>query len=87
MLEWIVNYITLIAFAAFTIDNLIQIRHIWKRKSSKDISIKGSSIRLSAGLIILIKFLTLKDIYLVVGQGIFIVTLATYFVLLLKFRK
>ena len=87
MLGWIVNYITLIAYTSFIIDNLIQIKHIWKRKSSKDVSIRGASIRLIAGLILLIKFLTIKDIYLIMGQGLFIATLTTYFILLLKYRK
>ena len=87
MIEWIVNYSTLIAYIAFNIDNLIQIRHIWKRKSSKDISIRGALIRLAAGLIILIKFFTIKDVYLIIGQGIFIATLTTYSILLLTYRK
>jgi len=87
MFELIVNYATLVVFVLFLFDNLVQIRHIWKRKSSKDVSLRGASMRFVAALILLIKYSTINDIYLIIGQSLFSITFATYFILLVKYRK
>ena len=87
MLEWIINYATLIAFLSFLIDNIIQINHIYKRKSSKDISIGGVLMRFAAALILLTKYVSIKDEYLIMGQSLFTITFAIYFILLVKYRK
>jgi len=87
MFEWFINYATIIAFFALTIDLILQIIHIYKRKSSKDLSLKGCLIRLIAGLILLIKFIATNDIYLTIGQGVFVFSYIIYFIMLIYYRK
>jgi len=84
---WAINFGTLVAYAAFTIDILLQIRHIVKRKSSKDLSIKGCLIRLVAGLMFLIKMISTKDAILIIGQGVFSAVYTVYVLLLIRYRR
>jgi len=87
MLQIIVDYALIVAFVALTADIIMQIFHIAKRKSSGDISIKGCIIRSFGALVLLIKFFLLSDIYLVIGQTIFLLSYATYFLLIIYYRK
>ncbi len=87
MLEIIVNYGTLIAFAAFITDNSIQSYRLIKRKKSDDVSIRGESIRVVAVILLFIKFLTTSDMYLIIGQGLFGISLIMYYGLLIKYHK
>lgn len=87
MIELLVNYATAIAFIALTIDIMLQIRKLIRRKSAKDISRKGCTIRLIAILLLEAKFIVLKDFWLILGQGLFNVLFLVYFVLILKYRK
>ena len=82
----LLDYAVLIAFFATSIDTLIQIRHIHRRKSSKDLSILGCSIRLFSALIFTVKFYTTGDIYLIIGQTIFSTVFIIYFIILLYYR-
>ena len=86
MIDLIVNYGTLIAYAAFTIDILLEIRRIHWRKSSLDLSLSGVLIRLLAGLMLLIKLIFTNDIYLIVGQGVFSVIYAIYVFMIIWYR-
>jgi len=87
MLQIIIDYALIVAFIALTADIIIQILHITKRKSSKDISIKGCIIRSFGALVLLIKFFLLSDLYLVIGQTIFLLAYITYFSLIIYYRK
>ena len=87
MLQLIIDYALIIAFIALTLDIIIQIIHIWKRRSSKDISLKGCIIRFIGVLIILVKFFLLKDIYLIFGQTLLMLTYILYIFLIIYFRK
>ncbi len=87
MIQDIINAVTLIAFFAISIDIIMQIIHIYKRKSSMDLSLKGCFIRLLAGVIFTIKFYSTKDIYLIIGQTIFVMSYLVYFVMLIYYRK
>ena len=87
MLEIIVNYGTLIAFGAFITDNSIQSYRLITRKHSDDVSIRGESIRVMAVILLFIKFLTTSDLYLIIGQGIFMISLIIYYGLLIKYHK
>jgi hypothetical protein len=86
MFDQIINYITLVAFCALITDNIIQSYHIIKGHSSMDISLRGEAIRLFAVTILFIKFMIVRDLYLIVGQGIFGVTLLIYYILLIKYH-
>jgi len=81
------DYAVLIAFFATSIDTLIQIGHIYRRKSSRDLSILGCSIRLLSALIFTFKFYTTGDIYLIIGQTIFSIVFIIYFIMLLYYRN
>lgn len=72
---------TLFSYIALNIDILLQIVRIYRTKSSKDLSLFGMSIRYAAILIILIKFISLSDTPLIIGQGLIAITFTLYFTL------
>jgi uncharacterized protein with PQ loop repeat len=83
----IVNYATGLAFFALAIDIILQIRHIWRRKSSADISIFGVFVRTAAASVFLIKFTLVNDAYLIMGQAVFVALLLVYIGLLVAYRE
>ncbi len=87
MMEMILDYATVVAFIALTIDILFQITRIIKRKSSRDISINGCIIRLIAVFVLQIKFVILDDSWLIFGQALFNIFYLAYFILVIKYRK
>jgi len=86
-IQAIIDSAVLLAYFAVSIDIVIQILHILKRKSSKDVSIKGSLIRLIAISIFLIKFITETDLVLIIGQAVSVMLFIVYFGLLVYYRK
>jgi len=74
----LLDILTVLSYIALNVDILYQIRQIYRNKSSKDISLIGLSIRYVAILIILIKFISLSDIPLIIGQGLITITFTTY---------
>ena len=87
MIQIIINYATLIAFLTISVDLIFQIIHMHKRKSSLDISMRGTLIRLFGGIIFLLKFIVTKDFYLILGQILFMVIFMIYLVSILRYRK
>ncbi|MBI2043995.1 hypothetical protein HYT24_01385 [Candidatus Pacearchaeota archaeon] len=83
----IIDSAVLMAFFALSIDIIFQIFHILKRKSSKDLSLIGISLRLTASSIFLIKFITVGDLVLITGQAIFVTGFFIYVILLFYYRK
>jgi uncharacterized protein with PQ loop repeat len=83
--EWvdmhILDVLTILSYLALNIDIILQIKRIYKTKSSEDLSLSGMTIRYVAILVILIKFVSLSDMPLMIGQGIIAVTFTIYFVL------
>jgi uncharacterized protein with PQ loop repeat len=75
------DLLTYIATFALTIDVLLQIKHIYHTKSSRDISIIGLCIRFFAIIVLLFKFISLNDFPLVMGQLLIAVTFTAYFAL------
>ena len=65
----LLDVLTLLSYIALNVDILFQIRRIYHTKSSRDLSLFGMSVRYAAILIILIKFITLSDVPLIIGQG------------------
>ncbi len=72
---------TIISYVGLNVDIIFQVRRIYNTKSSRDISLLGLSIRYIAILIILIKFISLSDLSLIIGQGLILITFTTYFIL------
>jgi len=77
----LLDSLTLISYIALNIDLVLQIRRIYKTKSSDDISLTGIASRYVAIIIILIKFISLESVPLVVGQGLVAVTFTVYFIM------
>ena len=83
----LLDLLTLLSYAALNVDILFQIWRIHKTKSSRDLSLLGLTIRYAAILIIFIKFLSLEDLPLIIGQGLIVLTFTTYFVLAITYYK
>ena len=73
------DILTLLSYIALNVDVLLQVRRIYITKSARDLSLLGMSIRYVAILIILIKFWSLSDIPLLIGQGLIAVSFSLYF--------
>lgn len=83
----ILDWLTLLSYLALNIDIVLQIRRIYRTKSSEDLSLLGMTIRYVAILIIVIKFAAIGDAALIIGQGIAVVTFGTYFGLALRYGR
>jgi len=77
----LLDLLTLLSYIALNVDILFQIRRIYHTKSSRDLSLFGMSIRYTAILIILIKFISISDVPLIIGQGLITLTFTTYLAL------
>lgn len=77
----LLDWLTLMSYFALNADILFQIGRIYHTKSSKDLSLLGMTIRYAAILTILIKFISLSDTPLIIGQGLIAITFTAYFVL------
>jgi len=85
-MDWL-DIITFASYVALTADVLFQIHHVYKHKSSNDISIVGLGIRYVAILIILYKFFTLGELPLVLGQLLLSITFTLYLFLVILYYK
>jgi hypothetical protein len=85
-MEWL-DVFTLLSFFALTADILFQIRNIYTRHSSEDISLTGLSIRYSAILFLLYKFYTLSEWPLMIGQGMLATVFTLYLVLAFHYHR
>jgi len=81
----LLDLVTLLSYVALNVDILFQIRRIYRTKSSRDLSLFGMGVRYTAIFIILIKFVSLSDLPLIVGQGLIVLTYTTYFALALYY--
>lgn len=75
------DWLTLSSYLALNVDILFQIRRVYRTKSSEDLSLVGMTVRYVAIIIILVKFISLSDMPLIIGQGLIALTFTTYFVL------
>lgn len=79
------DILTLLSYIALNIDITFQIGRIYRTKSSRDLSLVGLSIRYAAIVVILVKFISLGDTPLILGQGLIVLTFTAYFVLALMY--
>ncbi len=82
-----IDWATFISYVAFNTDLVFEIQKIHSTRDSKDVSLPGIFIRLSASVLILLKFVSIRDDALIIGQGIFTAILLLYFILLIKYKK
>ena len=77
----ILDLLTLLSYIALNVDILFQIQRIYQTKSSRDLSLTGMSIRYAAIVIIMVKFISISDVPLIIGQGLILLTFSTYLAL------
>jgi hypothetical protein len=75
----LLDLLTLLSYIALNVDIALQVRRIYRTKSSRDLSLLGLSVRYAAILIILIKFISVSDVPLIIGQALIVLTFTTYF--------
>jgi hypothetical protein len=81
----VLDLLTVLSYIALNVDIIFQIGRIHKIKSSRDLSLVGMSIRYAAIFIILIKFVSLSDLPLIIGQGLILLTYTTYLALVVYY--
>ena len=81
-----IDYLTLAAYAALNIDVIAQTVHIFRRKSSLDISIYGVILRFVAITIIWLKLNQLGDISVLIGHSFVLITFTAYIIAIIYFR-
>ena len=87
MTPQILNIATLVAFAAISVDLMLQIHRVVSRKSSADISLVGECIRLLAVAVVQVKLRFVGDPYLIIGQSCTLVLVACYVAVIIRYRK
>lgn len=75
------DLLTLVSFTALNVDIIFQVRKVYKTKSSRDLSLIGMGTRYAAILMILVKFISLSDTVLIIGQGLLVFTFTIYLML------
>ncbi len=81
------DYLSVGTLAFLSYGVLAQWWHIYITKSAKDIVLREVIIRLAATFILWIKMLLVQDIYLIIGQSIFLVAVTIYTVTLVKIKS
>ena len=86
-LDLLINYGALFAYVAFSVDLIIQMLRVHKRRSSEDVSSIGTTARLVGCVVILLKFVATNDPYLMIGQTLFTFAVASYLFVILRYRE
>lgn len=81
-----VNYATLVAFVGYSVGLIIQILKLVKIKKSDEISVWEITLRYLSGIILLIKVISIRDVFLAGGQGAFTILFSVYVFLVIKYR-
>lgn len=79
----LLNYASLAAFVLLTIGICFQIKKTIKVKHVRGISIAETALRTAACMVLLAKFIAVKDPYLIMGQSVFNAAYLVFFVLAL----
>ena len=87
MIEFLINYATIAAFLLFCADLIYQLKQVPKTKDSSSVSTLGLAARATATIILLVKFISLNDLYLIGGQSIFSLLVLVYLALSWKYRN
>jgi len=78
--------LTFMALIGLSIDTWLEMLRIRRDKSSREISLVGSFIRLTAIIMIFIKFLTIDDHLLAGAQAIGVISYLIYISVVIKYR-
>lgn len=83
----ILNVVALLAGFAIAADIVLQVKRIYRTKSSHDLSLVGLTIRYIAILGILAKLISLHDVVLITGQTLIALTFTAYLTLAYAYAK
>ncbi len=83
----LIDVLTILAYIGLCFNNIIQIIHVIRRRSSLDISIIGELIRLIAVIIIWYKLLLVKDFAIFLGHSLIATTFLLYLVIIIYYRR
>ena len=83
----LLDLLTLASYIALNVDILFQIRQVRRTRSSRDLSLFGMSVRYAAILIILVKFATLGELPLIIGQLLIALTFGSYLALAVYYAR
>ena len=81
----LLDILTVLSYIALNVDILLQVKRIHETKSSEDLSLTGLVVRYVAILIIMLKFLSLEDLPLILGQGLIVITFTIYLALAVSY--
>lgn len=77
---------TAFSLVALNIDIVLQNIRVFRRKSSSDVSLSGLIVRYVAIFVILLKYLSLSDWVLLMGQAVIAANVTVYLVLVVRYR-
>ena len=83
----LLDFLTIVSYAALTVDISFQIARIHRTKSSNDLSMIGLTIRYAAIIIIMFKLLSVGDVPLIIGHGATGLIFSLYFVLAMVYFR
>ena len=83
----IFDYLSVLALAFMSYGVLKQWHHIYKTGSVKDIVTQEVLIRFIVTVVLFVKIWLVGDIYLILGQTIFLVAVTIYFITLIALKK
>jgi hypothetical protein len=81
----LLDWLTLLSYVALNVDVILEIKKIRKTRSSKDLSLVGMTIRYIAIVVLVIKFVSLRDTSLILGQGLIALTFTVYLILAITY--
>lgn len=85
-MQLVINYGSILAFGIVCIGTIFQIIKTVQKKTVADISVIEILLRLSAGVLLWIKMFTTSDLYLIIGEGAWIVIYFCYCLLVVSLR-
>ena len=87
MFQILLDYGSFLGFAIFTLGIIFQMKKVLMTRSSKDIAVSEVLLRLLASVIIFAKIVSIKDPYLITGQGLFLIVFLGHIALVIKYRQ
>lgn len=78
MAEIFINYATLVAFVGYSVGLIMQMIKLLRIKKSGEISVWEVVLRFLSGVILLVKVVSIRDMFLSAGQGFFTALFSVY---------
>ncbi len=85
-MQLLINYGSMIAFVILSLGIILQIRKIYLIRNAQSIAVWEVILRFLASSLLLVKFFGTRDLYLIIGQGIFTAIYLYYCMLVFKYK-